>query len=377
MAEPNDLEMDMVHRLRDKIADTRYILNAFDVAVTDKNTTRALVEYDGVNFNLQPTGGHAKPAVFNVSKKEYDTVNKLSVAIAATQGWDSKLDLNVQSDHPSRDLLISTPIDVVAAKARVMFATRRFSDKELKGILRNAVQRHNQAMSLDDIPPPELALVLTIAHSESLYRMAADATKRSNMDQTVEDLIKVAQTLDKQYTDDLIRLNLYSRRSDVENLPDTPQVLHGDITVGQGYRVSARTGWVNTAYNTDPLELQQLTWKIVKRGGPGLDFIEFNWRRPHLFKFGLISIYAYNNPNFSLLTKNFTGGVFPDPSDVQQVYATFDQRVTKARIFGGQPNSPVFNSFWNYDQVLYYKVFLIDTAWAFWESEPFQIKVPT
>lgn len=375
MAEELEREASMIERLRQKIADTRYVLSAFDVAITDKDSTKGLVEFDGTNFILDPTGGRiAKPATFNVSKKGLDSIAELSTAISATPGWASKLDINVQSNHRSSDLLVSTPIDV--KNAPTMFKTRRFSNEELSGILLNATQRHNQQMTLDQLPESELALVLTVAHAESLYRMASDSTKRSGLDSTVKDLLDLARTLDKQYTDDLTRLNLYSRRSDVLDAPDTAQTLHGDITVGQGYRVSPRTGWVNTAYNTNPPDLQELEFKIVKRGGPGKDFIQFNWRRPHLYKFGLISIYQYTNPHFTLITKNFTGGVFPDPSDVQQVYSTFDQRINFARIFGGQPGAPSYVSSWNYDTMYYYKVFLIDTAWAFFESEPFAINVP-
>lgn len=248
----------ILSEFRRRIKDVRHSSRAFGVAIVDPGVTTATAEVTMGHLIVNVQGGAAPSIDFDLSNPRYDTIGRLYQVVSRVQGYRATLDEDVNLDHPSNDIEGFGPLPIAgggtvmpasASGSGVDLTHHLFSDSELEEILKIAIQRHNPSLTLSTLPPQEKTFVITLAHAEVCRIQGYDASKRKGLDQTVENLIALADSFEKQYKDDTTRLSraIQSPREANSNTTD-----EGDVMLGKLFRRSGRTGFMDPLGNVIP-----------------------------------------------------------------------------------------------------------------------------
>lgn len=230
----------LVQRLRRDLRDERYKSAAFELTITDESVTEAIIEITNQRFIVNVTGGSAVNLDIDLSSDRYVTIGLLAKEIDGTDGYKCSIDDDAEFDHLSSDLEPMPPTDFTGQSA--VLNTRRFSDEELLRFVEDAIQRHNPSYGVDSLPREEEVFVLNLAKSMAFRTLASDAVKRKGMDETVENLVSLADSFESLYDKDIERLQRV-----IPSPKLTPRqqnaMREGDVVVGQAYRRSSRNGY--------------------------------------------------------------------------------------------------------------------------------------
>lgn len=226
---------------RNRIKDVRFSSRAFGLAITDQAVTNAIAEVTAGHLIVTIAGGSGTPTLdFDLTSSRYDTIGKLYQVLSRTPGYRASLDEDANVGHPSIDLEQFGPLSVQGVGVDLQH--HLFSDSELEEILKYALQRHNPTLTLATLPPQEWAFVMPLAQANTCRIQAYDATKRRGLAQESGTLIQLADSFEKQYTDDTTRLAraIRSPKETNSNIND-----EGDVMLGQQFRRSLRTGFMS------------------------------------------------------------------------------------------------------------------------------------
>ncbi len=239
--------LNIVQELRSRLTDSRSQVRAFGISVQDRDAASAVLDVRNGRFDVTVIGGTAPSLSLDLSLPKYDTVGKLVRAIASVNPWyAAQQDEDMDEEFPSISISDLGPLDILGQSASILH--RKFSDAMLTDVLRRAVLRHNPSMSLDIVPDGEAELVITLAHSMLMKQMATGAVKYRGMGMTVSEALAVADSLEKSYRADMVRLAraIQSPREAAPNI-----MREGDIVVGKFSR-RMRNGRMQSAGNIPP-----------------------------------------------------------------------------------------------------------------------------
>ena len=241
----------LVGKLRSRIKDERYKTAAFTLTVSDTGVSSAIVEVTPQRFIVTLVGGTAPSLDLSLEDDRYETVGRLARAIDAVDGYDARLDEDVENEHSSQDMAPIPPTEMVANT--VPFHTRLFSDQELSEFLAEAVSRHNPSYTLASLPAEEVVFVLQLAQAVILRVQASDAAKRKNLGQSVEDLLSLASSYEEAYNADVTR-NQRVIASPTLSHSQQNIMREGDVVLGALYRKSPRNGYMTPMAHALPPE---------------------------------------------------------------------------------------------------------------------------
>jgi len=282
---PSSSAAALVTQLRARLSDDSHTRPAFKVFLDDTAATDASLEIRHGRFTTNVVNARRNLSLnLDLSDFQYDTVGKLVARLQARTGYTVVPDDQMDADHPSVDLKVRGFGDLI--EGGLDLAHRRFSDKELGELLTQAVHRHNVSYTLHTVPSNEHIFVLQLAHAEAIRVLATNAVKRRGLEQTVSDLLSLAESYEKAYRDDVKR---QQRPIPVAKIKDD-DTGSGDILQGELFRRSARTGFNAPMGSNPPPEIPTLrdprdedvtdtTIRLTWRGNKEYDFYAYElWR---------------------------------------------------------------------------------------------------
>lgn len=224
---------------RRRIQDLRHSKRAMGLAVVDPATTSALAEITNGHLIVTVSGGAAPNLDLNLTGPRYDTIGALYQVLSRSTGYRAVIDEDADLDHSSIDLEPFGPLEIKGTG--VDLTTHKFSDIELEEVLGQAITKHNPAMTLFTIPPPEFKLILPLAHAIICRNMAFDAIQRRGLAEDGAALDRLAKSYEAEYEADRSR-QLRAIMPVREANPN--KVFQGDFTEGNLRRRSLRTGFI-------------------------------------------------------------------------------------------------------------------------------------
>lgn len=272
----------IIAEFRNRIKDVRCSARAFGLAITDQSVTSAIAEVTGNRLIVTVVGGTGTPSIdLDLTDPRYDTVGRLYQVLARTKGYRASLDEDANKQHTSSDIEPFGPLTVESTGVDLQH--HLFSDSELEEILKYALQRHNPTLTLATLPPQEWAFVMPLAQANVCRIQAYDATKRRGLAQESSTLIQLAESFEKQYSDDTTRLAraIRSPKETNSNLVD-----EGDVMSGKQFRRSLRTGFMSplsqvitpdfvVLNDPDQYDVEDDNVRVVWQRNKNLDFYSY------------------------------------------------------------------------------------------------------
>jgi len=233
----------MIERFRTMTGDISYAKPAVVIEIDPTAGLRdaevTVTVLNGV-LALTPSTGRGGLQI-SLQDERVSTLEKLVEYLNAQRSYNAHLGRNAKSYHDSIDIgdvynrEISPELDGVTLYSHV------YCDRECWAFLERGMNRHNPTFSsLDEVPPNELDFVFTLARCEFLGDLAADATRRAYMEESVSTLLDLKADLENQYKRDYSRLNRAFKP--IENTPEVQG--EGDVLVGQYNRKDPRWGFM-------------------------------------------------------------------------------------------------------------------------------------
>ena len=277
--------MNLIDKLREQLADYRYVYEGLSVVCTDGGVSAVTLEVTEDNLYTVVTGGSAETLAISLEASNSDTLFKLAYEINKNTHYTAELLIDASADKPANEIEKLLPSDI--NRTAVMLHTRFYSDGELERIVREAIKTHDPAYSLETLPPEEERLVLILS-KVVLYRdLAGDVNKRRKLDQEVDNLLRLARDWENAY---------YRQRDEqkerVKQFQDYP--MDGDVIVSEVGRLSLRTGEAIPINANKPPLVPVLADPIVK----GSD-VELRWDRIRDFDFETVYLYRSTDPNLN------------------------------------------------------------------------------
>jgi hypothetical protein len=229
----------LIDKLRRRIKDDRPNVKAMSLSVSDDKADRAIAEVTNGHLIVKVGGGSAPSVDMRLDDSRYATVGRLHQALARMNGYTVSLDEDAQEDHMSLDIYPVAPTDVGAGRSSIELKHHLFSDSELDEVMEQAIQRHNPRFNAATLPEAEEAFVMMLAHADICRRQAYDSAKRRGLDTTAQDLLMLADSIERSHAKDVERLSR-ALVSPGEPVPSTMGT--GDVVVGTAFRSSLRTG---------------------------------------------------------------------------------------------------------------------------------------
>lgn len=280
----------VINLLRGRLSDDSASKESFFLRVSD-NASEAFVQlYSGLLQTNLINSVNGKNLSVDLNDSRYDTVQKLIQYLNAQKGYVAQASVFIDQDFPSSELeLLTTDVDLT--EGPVSFYHRRFSNKELIDILDMSARAHNLNYTYQTIPEAEVQLVLEMAHSKALLRLANDTVKRAGMDIDSAGLLKLSQSYADSYQEILTRQR---RAVPVPSINDS-EIGEGDIVSGHIYRASQKTGRMTHRLNTNPPERPVLF--EPKDLEVGDDYVVLKWLKPGDSDITHVSLWRDTNPN--------------------------------------------------------------------------------
>lgn len=189
----------LVQELRSRVKDTRTTVRAFGVSVTDPAATVATLEISGGYFRVTVVGGTTSSLNLPLADGSYESMGKLVRAISSMAGYVVSPDTDMDQSFETLSIVDLGPVSCLRRQADV--AHKLFSDVWLSDIVRRAVLKHNPSIpNPDALPVGEEELVLTLAQAMLMRHLATDSVRRRGLSMTTDELLKVAQALDDDYS---------------------------------------------------------------------------------------------------------------------------------------------------------------------------------
>lgn len=218
----------LIQELRSRVKDSRSLVRAFGVSVTDAASTYASLEVSGGYFRVTVVGGTAGSVNLSLSDPRYDTLGKLARSIQTLGGYAVSVDSEMDEDFSSLSLADVGPVDCL--RRQMDLTHKLFSDQFLGDIVRRATMLHNPSFpNPDSLPVGEEELVILMSHAMLVRHLASGAVRRRNMDMSTEQLLTLAKALDESYKTNYTRLarSIQSPREAASDI-----MREGDIVIG-------------------------------------------------------------------------------------------------------------------------------------------------
>lgn len=315
---------ELLVQLRGRLGDDRYNVPVFVLSCLDAYATDCFLEVQNgyLRTTLFNAAVESKELNLNLGAHRYQTVGQLFEEIEKNFSTTYRIvpANDVDEGHPALDIEPVTRTNIRGNG--VTLHTRRFADSELESFLKAAARRHNANYTLGNTPKQEEGMVCTLAHADALRAMASDASKRRGLDADVGNLIKLAESYERSYKDDLKR-NLKAIkpvRSDDDGIRE------GDVVVGEFVKRSLRTGYMahsSANLRPNPPLMHDFADRDIEDLG-----VHVRWRRsrhPHVYA---IELWRDTVPD---VKRSRDENLFPTTSTL-----VWDSRRSNNREFGQQ-----------------------------------------
>lgn len=219
----------LIQELRSRVKDSRSLVRAFGVSVTDALSSEASLEVSGGYLRVTVVGGAAGSLNVSLSDPRYDTLGRLARSIQGTAGYAVSIDSEMDEDFSALSLADVGPVDCL--RRQMDLTHKLFSDQFLGDIIRRATLLHNPSFpNPDSLPAGEEELVILMSHAMLARHLASGAVRRRNMDMSTDQLLTLAKSLDDAYKTNYARLarSIQSPREAASDL-----MREGDVVVGR------------------------------------------------------------------------------------------------------------------------------------------------
>lgn len=330
------MDISLLAELRRRIRDVRYSHRAFGLAISPSSATSAYLEVTNNRLIVTCAGGDVPSLDLDLTSQRYETIGKLHQVLSRAEGYLVQLDEDCNTYHLSADLESFGPLDILGTG--VDLKHHLFADSELESILQDAIRRHNPTFNMATLPPGETAFVLQLAEANVCRIQAIDVSKRVGVDADVTALLKIAESLEKAYSEDTTRL----RRAIASPKEASPNVMgEGDVVLGHIFKRSLRTGMMSPLSQnlppTTPVILEPTDQDIED------DNVRVNWQRNRDVDFYSYELWMDSRPDVIRIREGliFTSTPFSFLSNDASLRSA-SERVSSAKLvfrsFGANSN---------------------------------------